>query len=183
MVGGRRLACANASLRFQYGSRTTLILYEADKKQVNEYSLRCVNSKYEWELVKENIRIQAKGNVFAPGNLRAGTENQKYQKCINYWIQQGYTLRYTGGMVPDIYQIFIKGQGIFSNIGSAKHPAKLRLLYEIAPMSFLVEKAGGKSSDGKSSLMNTVIDGYDQRMGVVLGSEQEVALVEKFLNE
>lgn len=53
-------------------------------------------------------------------------------------MQSGYTLRYTGGMVPDIYQIFIKGEGIFTTVGSKSHPAKLRVLYEVAPMSFLV---------------------------------------------
>jgi sedoheptulose-bisphosphatase len=52
-------------------------------------------------------------------------------------------------MVPDIYQIFIKGYGVFCNLGSKKHPAKLRLLYEIGPLSFLVSKAGGLTSTGE----------------------------------
>ncbi len=58
---------------------------------------------------------------------------------------KGYTLRYTGGMVPDVCQIFIKGHGIFSCLSSQKHKAKLRVLYEVACAGFLIEKAGGKT--------------------------------------
>ena len=65
--------------------------------------MKCEKLKYEWIVTKEDIKIKKKGNIFAPGNLRAGTDNPKYKKCIDYWIENGYTLRYTGGMVPDIY--------------------------------------------------------------------------------
>lgn len=41
--------------------------------------------------------------MFSPGNLRAVNDIPQYKKCIDYWIDNGYTLRYTGGMVPDIY--------------------------------------------------------------------------------
>ena len=46
-------------------------------------------------------------------------------------------------MVPDVYQIFIKGHGVFTNVPSQKHKAKLRILYEVAAVAFLFEKAGG----------------------------------------
>jgi sedoheptulose-bisphosphatase len=29
---------------------------------------------------------------------------------VNYWIENKYTLRYSGGLVPDVYHILIKGQ-------------------------------------------------------------------------
>ena len=54
-----------------------------------------------------------------------------------------YTLRYTGGMVPDVYHILIKGKGVFTNVSSPTAKAKLRLLYECAPIALLVEAAGG----------------------------------------
>lgn len=53
----------------------------------------------------------------------------------------------------------------------------------MAPLSFLVEKAGGKSFDGKQNMMDVVIDSYDQRIGIVVGSKEEVERVENFLKE
>lgn len=41
-------------------------------------------------------------------------------------------------------------QGVFSNVTSPSTKAKLRILFEVAPLGLLVEKAGGVSSaDGK----------------------------------
>jgi len=64
-------------------------------------------------------------------------------------------------MVPDIYHIFIKEKGIFTNLSSEKNKAKLRVLYEVGPMAFLVEKAGGKASLGTSNLLDLEVTGYD----------------------
>lgn len=46
-------------------------------------------------------------------------------------------------MVPDVYHILIKNKGVFSNVASAAAKAKLRLLYECAPIALLIEAAGG----------------------------------------
>lgn len=54
-----------------------------------------------------------------------------------------YTLRYTGGMVPDVYHILIKNKGVFTNVSSKNAKAKLRLVYECAPIALVVEAAGG----------------------------------------
>jgi sedoheptulose-bisphosphatase len=89
--------------------------------------------------------IKPKTNLFSPGNLRSSSDNEQYRDIILNWMAKGYTLRYTGGMVLDISQIFIKGHGIFTCIASKKHKSKLRVLYEIACVGFLMEKAGGKS--------------------------------------
>lgn len=70
-------------------------------------------------------------------------------------MKKGYTLRYTGGLIVDVAQIFIKRQGIFCCVGSKNHKYKLRALYEAAAVGFLIEKAGGKTITlGKKSLMD-----------------------------
>jgi sedoheptulose-bisphosphatase len=84
------------------------------------------NLDNKWIVTKNNCEIKPNCKIFAPGNLRASNEDIKYRNLINYWIDNRYTLRYTGGMVPDIYQIFIKGEGIFVNLPSQKAPSKLR---------------------------------------------------------
>jgi fructose-1,6-bisphosphatase len=63
-----------------------------------------------WVLVKETETI-GEGKMFAPGNLRATYDNPEYEKLVSYWLGEKYTLRYTGGMVPDVFQIIVKEKG------------------------------------------------------------------------
>lgn len=58
--------------------------------------------------------------------------------------------------------MLVKGKGIFVNVGSKKSKSKLRLLYEVAPLAFLVEKAGGKSSEGEQSVLDVEIGTTEQ---------------------
>ena len=58
-------------------------------------------------------------------------------------------------MATDCYHIFSKGEGVFSSVSAEpKVTSKLRLLYECAPIAFLIEKAGGLSSNGVISVLD-----------------------------
>ena len=79
--------------------------------------------------------------------------------------------------MPDICQQFSKGQGVLTNPpGGKTAPAKLRLAFEAAPFSLLVEMAGGKSSDAVEggSILDVTIEGIDQRTSLAIGSADEV---------
>ena len=78
--------------------------------------------------------------------------------------------------MPDIYQQFTKKQGVFANPTSDSSPAKLRLAFEAAPFGLLVEKAGGKTSDGVTggSILDVEITAVDQRTALCIGSANEV---------
>ncbi len=81
-------------------------------------------------------------------------------------------------MVVDVYQIFIKGHGIFSNCGSNKHKCKLRALYEAAALAFLIEKAGGMTiTAGKGSVLDYEVQGYDDRLSFAMGSSLEIGFL------
>jgi len=56
-----------------------------------------------------------------------------YKKLLDYYMDNKYTLRYCGGLVPDVYQQFTKTMGVFTNPTSDKSPAKLRLAFEASP--------------------------------------------------
>lgn len=124
-----------------YGPRTTLCIAlpktsnGKGKDLVLEVTL--VRDRHSWELSRDDVVIQPDGKIFAPGNLRATNDNAQYSALVKYWMENRYTLRYSGGMVPDIYHIFAKGKGVFSNVSSEKAKAKLRLLYEVAPMGYV----------------------------------------------
>lgn len=92
--------------------------------------------------------------------------------------EKPYQQRYIGSMVADIHRILIKG-GVFLHPADKKLPTgKLRLMYEVNPLSFIVEQAGGMASNCKESPLNVIPTEVHQRCPVVMGSKQEV---EKFL--
>lgn len=74
--------------------------------------------------------------------------------------------------------MLIKGAGIFSNIGGSKYPkGKLRLVFECGPFAYIMEQAGGASSDGTLSLLDVTIDDLDQRTPIIIGAKSEVKRV------
>jgi len=113
---------------------------------------------------------------FAPGNLRAVKDNPKYKDLVDHWMMEGYTLRYSGGMVPDLNHILTKGQGVFTYPPyPPKYPeGKLRLLFECNPMSFLMEQAGGAASTGEGAVLDVKVKDVHQRTPIFIGSKKEV---------
>jgi fructose-1,6-bisphosphatase I len=89
-----------------------------------------------------------------------------------------YNMRWTASMVADVHRILKRG-GVFMYPYDHRTPgkAKLRLMYEANPMSYLIEQAGGASSDGFMPIMDVPAKGLHQRVGVVLGDTAEVAAV------
>jgi sedoheptulose-bisphosphatase len=166
-----------------YGPRTTVLVALDDG--VYEFSYGCTPEGCQlpdgtwmpWICSRHKIQIKADSKIFSPANLRAAKDIAGYKKLVDYYMDNRYTLRYTGGLVPDVYQQFTKEQGIFVNPTCESSPAKLRLAFEAAPFALLVEKAGGKSSDGVTgggSILDVVITSVDQRTALCLGSANEV---------
>ncbi|KAI3470844.1 hypothetical protein Pfo_027507 [Paulownia fortunei] len=160
-----------------FGPRTTYVLALKDIPGTHEFLLL---DEGKWQHVKDTTSI-GEGKMFSPGNLRATSDNPDYAKLIDYYVREKYTLRYTGGMVPDVNQIIVKEKGVFTNVVSPSAKAKLRLLFEVAPLGFLIEKAGGFSSDGKQSVLDKVITNLDDRTQVAYGSKNEIIRFEETL--
>jgi fructose-1,6-bisphosphatase I len=87
-----------------------------------------------------------------------------------------YSSRYIGSMVGDVHRTLMKG-GIFMYPPDTRSPdGKLRLLYEAAPMSFIVEQAGGKASTGTQPVLDVEPTGLHQRVPLYIG---ETSLVDE----
>ena len=170
------------SLVALYGPRTTVLVALDDGTY--EFSYGCSpegcqlpdGSWEPWICTRHKIQITPDCKIFSPANMRAAQEVPGYKKLIEHFMENKYTLRYSGGLVPDVYQQFTKQQGIFANPTSESSPAKLRLAFEAAPFGLLVEKAGGKTSDGVTglSILDVQINAVDQRTALCLGSASEV---------
>lgn len=91
-----------------------------------------------------------------------------------------YSCRYAGSMVADIHRNMLKG-GIFMYPQTRKHPnGKLRLLYECNPLSFIVEQAGGKSTDGSRRILDIETSSIHQTTPIFAGSAEMVEILEKY---
>jgi len=177
------------SLIALYGPRTTVLVALDDGAY--EFSYGCTpegcqlpDGTWEpWICTKSKIQISEDSKIFSPANLRAAKEVPGYKRLVDHFMDNRYTLRYSGGLVPDVYQQFTKGQGVFSNPTSADSPAKLRLAFEAAPFGLLVEKAGGLTSDGVTgnSILDVEITGVDQRTPMCMGSANEVKRFNEYL--
>jgi len=85
-----------------------------------------------------------------------------------------YTSRYVGSMVADVHRTLLYG-GVFGYPADTKNiSGKLRLLYEGAPMSFLIEQAGGLATTGRERVMDIIPDNVHERVPIVMGSKNEV---------
>ena len=174
-----------AALFAQYGPRVTIALAIAASCTLSgcPLCLELTLRRERWIVSRPEFKISSKAKTFAPGNLRATSDNERYRMLVTYWIENKYTLRYSGGLVPDIYHILIKGEGVLANASSPAAKAKLRLLFEAAPIAFIIECAGGLScvcsSEAAepmppSSLLDVPISDLDKRVGVCFGSSIEV---------
>jgi sedoheptulose-bisphosphatase len=165
-----------------YGPRTTVLVALDDGTYEFTYGASIegissnANKDEAWICSRHKIQIQQDCKIFSPANLRAAQDLPGYRTLVDYFMEHRYTLRYTGGLVPDVYQQFTKTQGIFCNPTSEKSPAKLRLAFEAAPFGLLVEKSGGLTSDGVTggSILDVPIRAVDQRSPLCLGSANEV---------
>jgi len=168
-----------------YGSRTNIVVYNAQTQTVDELTLQRKTKHEEdnqWIMSQKNMRIKPEGRFFSPGNAKSMKYNQGYREYIQYCCKNGYTLRYSGGMAPDCFHVFMKGEGVFSSVSfPGKVKPKLRFLYEVCPIAWLCEKAGGSSSDGFQSILDVPCTGYDHVHDIIIGSAEEVSRCVRFL--
>jgi fructose-1,6-bisphosphatase I len=160
-----------------YGPRVSMV-YSVGKG-VYEFTM---NQLMEFTLSREQIQVQPSGDIYSPGGLR-----RKYcegnERFIRYLEAKGSKLRYSGGFVPDINQVLIKGKGVFMYPALTDSPnGKLRLLFELNPMAFLMEQAGGAATNGKMPILDIVPESLDQRCPIYLGCRDDVEKAAEFLN-
>jgi len=154
-----------------YGPRVEMVFAE---NKVKLYLLQ----DGDFEYVKE-IRLNEKGKLNAPGGTQQNWE--PYHKAlVDGFFADGYRLRYSGGMVPDLHQILLKGGGIFSYPATSDKPnGKLRRLFEVFPFAYIYETAGGDATDGHKDLMTLDYAHVHDTSPCFFGSKFEIARVKE----
>ena len=134
-----------------------------------------------------DMRIPEEGTIYSVNEANYIYFPDGVKRYIKYCQEDDkqtnrpYSTRYVGSLVADVHRNMIRG-GIFIYPGNQKNPmGKLRLLYECAPMAFIIEQAGGKASDGFNPILD--IEPYDihQRSPLFIGSRKMVDKAEEFM--
>ena len=168
-----------------YGPQTMLVLTTGDG--VMAFTLD--KDTGTWVLTRESIVIPENTSEFAINMSNKRHWEAPVRRYIDECLQgttgplaKDYNMRWIASMVADVHRILTRG-GIFmyprDHRASGKQ-GKLRLMYEANPMSFIVEQAGGIAVDGRQRILDISPQGLHQRVGVILGSRNEVQRVRDY---
>lgn len=168
-----------------YGSSTILVYTTGNG--VNGFTLD--PSIGEFCLSHPNICTPKDSNIYSLNEGNAVHFPEGVKKYVEYCKQEDkatgrpYSSRYIGTFVADFHRNLLKG-GIFIYPTTAKAPkGKLRLVYEVNPLAFVIEQAGGRATDGKNRVLEMKPEQLHQRTALYIGSENMVRKIEEFLAE
>ena len=143
----------------------------------------------EFVLTQANMRVTEDAHEFAINASNARFWEPPIQQYVSECLAgttnvrgKDFNMRWIASMVADLHRILMRG-GIYLYPKDNKLPAKagrLRLLYELNPMSWIVEQAGGKSSTGRDRVLALLPTGIHQRAPIIMGSKNEVERLESY---
>jgi fructose-1,6-bisphosphatase I len=162
-----------------YGPQTTMALTLGDG--VVMFTLNKVTG--EFLLIKAAVTISHSTKEFAinMSNMRhwADPVRRYVEECLageGGAREKDFNMRWIASMVADVHRVLSRG-GVFMYPWDQREPhkpGKLRLMYEANPMSFLVEQAGGVSTNGSDLIMDLQPTDLHERVSVMLGSKEEI---------
>ncbi len=157
-----------AAVYIVYGPRLEMVT--AYKESVRHFIFR-----HDRFMEQTTIKLDEKGKLNAPGGTQRHWPSH-HKEMVDSLFAEGYRLRYSGGMVPDLHQILLKGGGLFSYPGTTDKPnGKLRKLFEVFPFAFVYETAGGAAIDDKGRrLLELPCDDPHETTPCFFGSRYEI---------
>ncbi|MDQ2072074.1 class 1 fructose-bisphosphatase [Haloarcula sp. H-GB4] len=153
-----------------YGPITSMVV--ARNGSVREYILEDGDKR----VVDDEVTVPEDPTVFGfGGGVDSWTDEfESYAEEVRHELK----LRYGGAMVADINQVLTYG-GIFSYPALESHPkGKLRVQFEGHPMAYILESAGGRSSDGDQSLLEIEPGELHERTPLYLGNDDLIDRLE-----
>ena len=168
-----------------YGPQTTMALTLGDG--VVMFTLN--KNTGQFVLIKHAVQISPATKEFAinMSNMRHWAEpvRRYVEEClagVSGERDKDFNMRWIASMVADVHRVLSRG-GIFMYPWDQREPykpGKLRLMYEANPMSFLVEQAGGASTNGEQLIMDLQPSDLHERVSVMLGSKDEIERLQRY---
>ncbi|MFB6286454.1 MAG: class 1 fructose-bisphosphatase [Candidatus Bipolaricaulia bacterium] len=135
----------------------------------------------EFLLTHHDIRIPDPGGYYSANEARYGHWDPAVQAFVDELRDGGYSSRYSGALVHDLHRILLEGGLYFYPPTSGNPDGKLRLMYEAAPLAFVVEQAGGAASTGRKRIRDVPPTGLHQRVPLFIGGRSEIERVETLM--
>lgn len=159
-----------------YSSSTFFVLTLGD----GTYGFTLDESIGEFILSHPKIKIPESSSIYSMNESKSWLWDEPLQRVYDGWKKgtgksgKEYSSRYIGSMVGDVHRTLLYG-GVFGYPADTKNPnGKLRLLYEGAPMSYIVEQAGGLATTGVERVMEITPTNVHQRVPIMMGSKNEI---------
>jgi fructose-1,6-bisphosphatase I len=165
-----------------YGSATMLVVTWG--KGVHAFTLD--PSLGEFVLTSQNVMIpDTPKTIYScnEGNYTLWDEPTKkfVENCKS--AAKPYSARYIGSMVSDVHRTLLYGGIFFYPADKKSTKGKLRLLYEAAPMAFIMEQAGGRASTGTQRILDITPTTIHERSPIFIGCNRDMDAIEKLYTE
>ena len=156
-----------ASIYVVFGPRIEMVICNGET--VKLYRMKNTDFYY----VKD-IKMNESGTLNSPGSTQQ-CWYPHHKEMINKMFEENYQLSYSGGMVPDLHHILVRGGGLFSYPGAADKPeGKLRQLFEVFPYAHIFETAGGGATNGKGRVLEIETRHIHDTSPCFFGSNSEI---------
>ena len=185
LVSGRSQIAAGF---FAYGPQTTLVLSVGEG--VALFGLDRAVGRF--LLIEPAMRIPEGKGEYAINASNHRHWREPVQRFIEHCLAgeggplgRDFNMRWAGALASDAYRVFVRG-GLFLYPADARRgyeQGRLRLLYEVSPMAFLAEQAGGAATDGEDPVLDRVPVRLHERAPLVLGPTKLVELVRRYHGE
>lgn len=159
-----------------YSSSTFLVLTLG----AGTYGFTLDENLGEFVLSHPDMKIPETSSIISLNEANTYMWDEPLQEVLQKWKNgkgrsgKTFSSRYIGSMVGDVHRTLLYG-GVFGYPGDKKNPnGKLRLLYEGAPMSFIMEQAGGLSTTGTQRVMEIKPELVHQRVPILMGSKNDI---------
>jgi fructose-1,6-bisphosphatase I len=166
-----------AAFYLLYGPMTTLVLSVGD----GVHSFIYHEKVGEFQLFHENITIPD-GTQYGSG----GTRDEwipAHMSVLEYFNEHHFKVRYSGSFVADCHQLLTYG-GIYTYPALKKKPkGKLRLLFEVNPLGYIITQAGGAVTDGYKDTLTIVPTEIHEKTPVYIGSKGIIQDIERIYRE
>lgn len=179
---GSEQICAGYSV---YGPSTSLVVTTGSG--VNGFTHQ--QGTGEFRLTFPDLKIPEATNEFAINASRYKMWQAPVRRYFDECIAgsdgprgKAFNMRWTASMVAEVHRILTRGGVFLYPLDAGNEPAggKLRLMYEANPMAFVVEQAGGVASTGTERILDLDPTSHHQRVPVILGSREEVAVLQRY---